>query len=64
MSRNSAICSTSWKPPWPIVRFAACGVTSSIGVWFQYAVLIAVTKPVTPGPFCAMTIAILPVARV
>ncbi len=25
----------SWKPPWPMVLLAACGVTSSIGVWFQ-----------------------------
>src|SRR6185312_4453931 len=32
MSRNSAICSTSWKPPCPMVLFAACGVISSIGV--------------------------------
>jgi hypothetical protein len=29
------ICSTSWKPPWPMVLLAACGVTSSSGVWFQ-----------------------------
>jgi thiamine pyrophosphate-dependent acetolactate synthase large subunit-like protein len=28
MSSNRAICSTSWKPPWPIVLLAACGVTS------------------------------------
>src|SRR5271163_2026176 len=61
MSRNSAICSTSWKPPCPIVLLAACGVTSSIGVWFQYAVFTAVTKPVIAGPFCAIAIAILPV---
>src|SRR5579871_415274 len=47
-----------------MVRLAAWGVTSSIGVWFQYAVLRAVTKPVTPGPFCAIAIAILPVERV
>ena len=47
-----------------MVRFAACGVTSSMGVWFQYAVFIAVTNPVTPGPFCAIAMAILPVERV
>ncbi len=35
MSSNSFICSTSWKPPWPMVLLAACGVTSSSGVWFQ-----------------------------
>ena len=47
-----------------MVLFAACGVTSNSGVWFQYAVFTAVTKLVMPGPFCAIIIDILPVARV
>ena len=64
MSSNNFICSTSWKPPWPIVLLAACGVTNNNGVWFQYAVFTAVTKFVIPGPFCAIIMDISPVARV
>ena len=47
-----------------MVLLAAWGVTRSIGVWFQYAVLTGVTRLVIPGPFWPMHIAILPVARV
>ena len=47
-----------------MVLLAACGVTNSIGVWFQYAVFTAVTKPVMPGPFWAIAMAIWPVDRV
>ena len=32
-------------------------------MWFQYAVFTGVTKLVIPGPFCAIAIAIRPVAR-
>ena len=64
ISLKRAICSTSWKPPCPMVLFAAWGVTSNRGVWFQYAVLTGVTKFVMPGPFCAIIILILPLARV
>merc|ERR1719191_2195606 len=46
-----------------MVLFAACGVTKSNGVWFQYAVLTGVTKLVIPGPFCAIITDIVPVAR-
>jgi len=45
-----------------MVRLAACGVTSSIGVWFQYAVMIGVTRLVMPGPFWAMHMVIMPLA--
>ena len=47
-----------------MVRLAACGVTSSSGVWFQYAVMTGVTMLVMPGPFWAMIMDIMPVARV
>ena len=47
-----------------MVLLAACGVTSSSGVWFQYAVFTGVTKLVMPGPFCATIMHILPEARV
>ena len=54
----------SWNPPRPCVFAPVSGVTTIIGVWFQYAAATAVTKLVMPGPFCAMHTATSPFARV
>ncbi len=42
---------------------AACGVTNSMGVWFQYAVFLEATRLAIPGPFWVMAILIFPEAR-
>ena len=56
-------CSVSWKPPRPIVIEPVSGVMNTTGECAQYAAAIAVTKLVTPGPFCAMQTPCRPEAR-